>query len=262
MPGIQTNLPNLKNPVLKNGNHFLTYGFEDKYYKEHKGNDFIAKKGQPLDFVVSPFDGIVSLVRANVTQNLPNNPTSLGNYVRIDFENGYQGRFGHLKYGSIVVNVGQKVKKGQIIGYMGNTGYAFGEHLHFDLMKDGKFIDGLPFLKGEKFFTEFERNFLLTYTRMFPTYEQAKQFVNVYSDYEGYSIVEKRVENVDKTLKVGDYVTVKANSHDVSGVRLSDFLQKTAEKRQIMTIKNGVATIGKNGQITARTKIENIVKVV
>ena len=57
---------------------------------------------------------------------------------------------GCLKYGSIKVKVGQIIEKEQEIGYMGDTGYTFGAHLHFQIIKDGKTVDPLPYLKDEK----------------------------------------------------------------------------------------------------------------
>lgn len=58
-----------------------------------------------------------------------------GCYVRIKHDNGYQTLYYHLKSGSIVVKVGDKVKKGQFLGIMGATGKATGVHLHFQIDK-------------------------------------------------------------------------------------------------------------------------------
>ncbi len=61
-------------------------------------------------------------------------------------------RYFHLRYGSIpaAIRKGAKVKAGDTVGYMGNTGDSYGAHLHFQLEQDGKPIDGAPYLKGEK----------------------------------------------------------------------------------------------------------------
>lgn len=56
-----------------------------------------------------------------------------GNYIYIDHNNGYFSEYAHLQ--SIVVQNGQSVEMGQIIGYMGNTGYSFGCHLHFGISR-------------------------------------------------------------------------------------------------------------------------------
>lgn len=59
--------------------------------------------------------------------------TSYGNYVEIDHGNGYYTLYGHMKAGSIVVEKGQKVAKGEKIGIVGSTGKSTGPHLHIEL---------------------------------------------------------------------------------------------------------------------------------
>lgn len=56
-----------------------------------------------------------------------------GNYIVIDHENGYETRYAHLA-DPADVNIGDHVEEGQIFGYMGATGYAFGVHLHFEIL--------------------------------------------------------------------------------------------------------------------------------
>jgi len=57
----------------------------------------------------------------------------LGNRIVIKHRLGEYTAYEHLKYKGTVVKVGQKVKKGQLIGYSGNTGYSHGPHLHFEV---------------------------------------------------------------------------------------------------------------------------------
>lgn len=57
------------------------------------------------------------------------------NYVIIEHSDGTMGNYYHLKQGGVVVAIGQKVKKGELIGYSGNTGYGTGPHLHFSVSK-------------------------------------------------------------------------------------------------------------------------------
>lgn len=57
------------------------------------------------------------------------------NYVIIEHSDGTMGNYYHLKQGGAAVSIGQKVKKGDLIGYSGNTGYSSGPHLHFSVSK-------------------------------------------------------------------------------------------------------------------------------
>lgn len=57
------------------------------------------------------------------------------NYVIIEHSDGTMGNYYHLKQGGAAVRIGQKVAKGELIGYSGNTGYSSGPHLHFSVSK-------------------------------------------------------------------------------------------------------------------------------
>ena len=62
-----------------------------------------------------------------------------GNYVRIDHGNGLRTAYGHLQ--NFNVKAGECVSKGQVIGGIGQTCISTGLHLHFEVLKDGRFID-------------------------------------------------------------------------------------------------------------------------
>lgn len=68
----------------------------------------------------------------------------LGNYVLIDHGGGVKTGYAHNS--SIIVSVGQKVERGQQIAKMGNTGYSFGPHCHFVLIKNGVYVNPEPYL--------------------------------------------------------------------------------------------------------------------
>ena len=101
----------------------------------HTGTDIAGPEGTPI---VAAADGVVTTAyhwNGIVTRGDWN---SYGNYVVIDHENGYSTLYGHMIY--FVVNVGEYVEAGQVIGYMGETGYAFGDHLHFEMFgPNGRF---------------------------------------------------------------------------------------------------------------------------
>ena len=131
--------------VLENGMCEVTQEYKGS---KHKGID-IVKKDYQLDNIVSHSAGTVVQVISNCNVTTPNDPTNPGNMVKIDHGNGYQTRYLHLAYGTVKVNVGDKVSKGQIIGYMGNTGNSFGGHLHFEVMKDNVQIDPTNYLESD-----------------------------------------------------------------------------------------------------------------
>ena len=109
----------------------------------HYGMDFTAKRGTP---VYATGNGIVK--RAD------NRSSGYGRHIRIDHGFGYVSLYAHLtKYN---VRRGQKVKRGDIIGYVGNTGRSAGPHLHYEILKDKKKINPLNFYYGNLSPEEFE----------------------------------------------------------------------------------------------------------
>ena len=110
------------------------YGYRiDPFTKRrtmHFGMDFSAKTGTP---VYATGDG--KIMRAD------NRAVGFGNHVRIDHGFGYVSIYAHMS--KIEVKRGYKVKRGDIIGYVGNTGISSGPHLHFEIWKGDKSIDPL-----------------------------------------------------------------------------------------------------------------------
>jgi murein DD-endopeptidase MepM/ murein hydrolase activator NlpD len=102
--------------------------------KFHAGMDFSAPTGTPI---YSTGDGRV--VRSGVE-------TGYGKAVRIDHGYGYMTLYAHMS--NITARPGQKVKRGDIIGYVGNTGKSVGPHLHYEVHKDGQPINPINFYYG------------------------------------------------------------------------------------------------------------------
>ena len=99
----------------------------------HPGIDF---KGQIGDSVFATADGIV---QRNDWYG------GYGNAVLIDHGNGLQTLFGHLS--RVNVEPGQKVRAGELIGFLGTTGRSTGPHVHYEIRKSGIDIDPNPFIK-------------------------------------------------------------------------------------------------------------------
>lgn len=100
--------------------------------KFHEGIDFNCSIGTN---VRSTGDGVVHEI------NYSNR--GYGNEIIIDHGFGYKTRYAHLS--KILVKKGQKVKRGEIIGKVGNTGKSVGPHLHYEVLKNGKAINPINF---------------------------------------------------------------------------------------------------------------------
>lgn len=105
------------------------------YSINHQAIDVVGEN-RNMDDIISYEDGTVVLVVDNLKKNDTSSKgtKSYGNFIKIKHDNNIQTLYAHLKYGSIKVKKGDKIKKGQIIAKMGNTGKAYGTHLHFEIM--------------------------------------------------------------------------------------------------------------------------------
>ncbi len=102
-------------------------------YRPHHGTDFGARKGTPLLAVNS---GRVSFAGWM---------GGYGKVVKIKHGGGYESLYAHQS--RIRVKRRQKVKKGQVIGYVGSTGRSTGPHLHFGLKKNGRWVNPMKILR-------------------------------------------------------------------------------------------------------------------
>lgn len=128
----------------------MTQGYN---VKTHKANDIVALKGgkATTDYVLAHSDGKVIARAIGKKNNKGSAGTeSYGNYVQIQHSNGYTTLYAHLD--SVNVKVGQFVKKGQRIGYMGNTGNSSAAHTHFEVRKNSLYssrIDPTKYLDAD-----------------------------------------------------------------------------------------------------------------
>lgn len=116
----------LKNRVLESGLLEVTQEYKPGV---HNGID-VVNQNYTLGNIVAHSDGVVVGCRNNCN-GFENG--SYGNYVKIKHDNGYYTLYGHMAYNTVKVSVGQRVSKGQVLGYMGNTGMSYGGHLHFEV---------------------------------------------------------------------------------------------------------------------------------
>lgn len=102
-----------------------------KYAKFHAGMDFTAKPGT---LIYATGDGTVEKAEYN---------SGYGNHVVINHGYGYSTLYGHME--KMNVYVGKKVKRGEIIGYVGNTGLSAGPHIHYEVHKNGEAVNPVNF---------------------------------------------------------------------------------------------------------------------
>ena len=108
-----------------------------------------SKYGGPNNNILAPADGIVKKVLKNYNKTDKINKT-YGNYVIIDHGNNIETVVAHLKYNTVRVKKGDKVKKGQVLGIMGNTGYSKGTHCHYEVKINNEKVDPLKYTYLEK----------------------------------------------------------------------------------------------------------------
>ena len=115
-----------------------------KTRKMHSGMDFSAKTGTEI---YATGDGKISKVRKS--------RRGYGNHVVIEHGYGYKTLYAHMsKY---IVRKGQKVKRGEVIGYVGSTGTSVAPHLHYEVHKDGKKINPVNFYYNDLTPEEYEK---------------------------------------------------------------------------------------------------------
>lgn len=131
--------------VSSSANNYSSYGFVkpidmSKIYissywgdgRGHKGLDLAGPKGLSIYAAKA---GVVKTVRQT---------SDYGKYIVIDHGDGFQTLYSHCS--EMIVSVGEKVVAGQTIAYVGRTGNASGNHLHFEIIKNGTRVNPAPYL--------------------------------------------------------------------------------------------------------------------
>ena len=99
------------------------------YSRAHLGIDYAAPLGTEI-FAVG--DGLITMRQYY---------GGYGNYVRIRHANGYETGYGHMSRFAAGQSVGTFVRQGEVIGYVGTTGLSTGPHVHFEMRKNGVFVN-------------------------------------------------------------------------------------------------------------------------
>lgn len=98
----------------------------------HPGMDFAAEQGTPI---YATGDGVIETADANAQ--------GYGNHVVINHGFGYQTLYGHMS--KMAVKVGKKIKRGELVGYVGSTGLSTAPHIHYEVIKNGEKVNPINF---------------------------------------------------------------------------------------------------------------------
>jgi len=157
-------------------------------YRPHHGTDFGARKGTPLLAVNA---GTISF---------SGDLGTYGKVVKIRHGSGYESLYAHQS--RIRVQKGDIVKRGQIIGYVGNTGRSTGPHLHFGLKKNGTWVNPMTILR--------KKSLKLSMLKKFIKYEnvmtQKYKTVEIKNVKENKEKLLRHVNNHTKTHKWDDKI--------------------------------------------------------
>jgi murein DD-endopeptidase MepM/ murein hydrolase activator NlpD len=115
-----------------------------KTLKMHTGIDFAAKTGTPI---YATGDGVVIDPKGN--------ESGYGNVVVINHGYGYESLYGHMS--RKIVKPGDKVKRGQIIGYVGSSGVSVAPHCHYEIIKNGVKINPVNYFYNDLTPAEYEK---------------------------------------------------------------------------------------------------------
>jgi murein DD-endopeptidase MepM/ murein hydrolase activator NlpD len=99
------------------------------FVKMHTGVDWATAYGTPI---FASGNGVVEKVGPE---------GGYGKYVRLKHNNGYETAYGHMSAFAKGMEIGKRVRQGQVIGFVGSTGQSTGPHVHYEILVNGRFVD-------------------------------------------------------------------------------------------------------------------------
>ena len=130
-------------PSIKPVNGWLTSGFGKRI------SPFTGKSDFHTGIDIANSSGTTIIATGNGRISKANSERFMGKRVAIDHGYGYITQYGHMK--KILVNVGQKVKRGDVIGLVGKTGRTTGPHLHYEVLVNGTPVNPMKYILDSKF---------------------------------------------------------------------------------------------------------------
>jgi murein DD-endopeptidase MepM/ murein hydrolase activator NlpD len=110
--------------------------FGGRSYEMHDGIDFAGPVGKPI---LATAEGVVVAADYN---------GGYGNHVKIDHGYNYETLYAHLS--AMEVKIGDRVRRGEVVGYLGSTGRSSGPHLHYSIYRNGQAVNPRHYLKLEE----------------------------------------------------------------------------------------------------------------
>ena len=120
----------------------------DPHYKirmMHYGIDFAAPTGTP----------IYATGNGKIIEAVNRSSSGYGKFIEIEHGYGYKTKYAHLS--KLAVNKGQDVKRGELIGYVGNTGKSTGPHLHYEVSVNDKKVNPINYFYNDLTIQEYDQ---------------------------------------------------------------------------------------------------------
>ena len=258
--------------LIKDKNISIT----QKYGKNHTGIDIIGTVGGN-SYIKAHTDGTVyKIVDGRNNDTNTKGANRYGNYIQLKHKGGYYTLYAHLE-NNIKYNIGDKVKEGSIIATMGDSGNAYGKHLHFEIIKNGVKIDPTKYLDKkliEKTSLKYNVGDNVEYNKIYessssdnslnPLYKSGT-ITKIYPNTRNPYLIDNNVGFINddcimekSSIKIGDKVKVKTGSKDYNGTALAKFVYNNVY--DVIEIKNDRVVIGINNKVTCAININNIEK--
>ena len=233
--------------VLQNKGNVITQHYGNK---GHSGVDVVGT-GHTADNVIAHSDGIVIWCQKGQKNNPGSSGNlSYGNCIKIKHNNGYYTLYAHLQ--SADVYVGQAVKRGQVLGYMGNSGNSYGTHLHFEVFnQNNSRINPEPYLDKDLPGTNADYTGTITY-QVYANgrwYEEVSKCDNTANGYAGDG-----VNYISGLRAKPQYGEIIIQSHQLNGNWLAEINSRDYKTNDT---QNGNSYSGIYGQPIDAIKIHS-----
>ena len=228
----------IKPMQVRNARISSLYGYRmhpiHKTRKFHSGVDYAAPKGTEI---YASGNGVVEMARY---------VNGYGNFVKIRHNSEYETAYGHMQRFASGIRPGVRVRKGQVIGYVGSTGRSTGPHLHFEIIRKGQRINPLKAkvatgndLTGRQL-TEFKQ----TVKRIDAMVEKVTEIKEVEKQPLGTTAQKLASNNVKKVLMIPSELPAeeKIAVNDSVSEDKSNKIHVESEKTQMISAEKSVET--------------------